>query len=195
MALQCYVVVSLFAINRRLSYVQRVIHNVTSTSMCMRQRHSRGTGLRIRVYVTQSQRLHDNIQLMYRALFKALRSTRAFYNYFFCLEDLLLHLMPSINMLLSVTFSGGINYILFTTIMLENYVLPLYLIVLLKSEFYNMNSLMKDLSYENYFSQARLSVKCGFRDITFDCGYIKIDFSLFVTAVNFFTLFVFAMIK
>ena len=136
--------------------------------------------------------------LLYTSLLNTAWDTEGFYKSFFYLEMLLLLFMPALNFMYYFIFRT--EYLTVFIILTGVNILRITFTISITSEFCNINRLIKDLYYGINIDVNERTVKRWLRQsrrrkITFECGYFDMDVSIFMMMLNYFSLFVFALIK
>lgn len=198
--MQLYLKSVLYVIMQRVTLYRHAVIKLTTLSKIYKAWSSRGSELHERVSFEEKERLCDDIDLISRALYTAYSNMKTFYQYHYQLQFLVFILFSPLYLLATAFTKFSIRYVLYFVYITGVRMPDLFLVTLITPKICNVQTLMRSAYYDTRVIQIQRTIKRWLYkftqlEITYDCGYFRVDFSLFSVAFNFISLFIFALLE
>lgn len=198
-AIEFYFLVTLYAVMRRLTVFR---HTVLRFNCLRNVAWSASVDHTCRrINISEKRMLFNTLRTIYGALSNAYYNTKEFHINFLRLILLKLLLFPSLYLVINPVSNGSaLFYFCYILRVWIFDTLPLLLAIQVTHEIRNVQTALINIYYDNCIDSVNNKIDNWIRraantDATFHCGYFTVDYKFLPMMVNYFSLFVFALLS
>lgn len=197
-AIEFYFVLTLYAVMRRLTVFRHTVlrfNRLRNVAWSASVDHTCR-----RISISEKRMLFNTLRTIYGSLSNAYYNTKEFHIIFLRLILLKLLFFPSLYLIINpVSNCSALFYFCYILRIWIFDTLPLLLAIQVTHEICNVQTALINIYYDNCIDSVNNKIDKWMRlaantDATFDCGYFTVDYNLLPIVVNYFSLFVFALL-
>lgn len=192
-----YVLYLLYIIQRRLTLVHYAIRRLTKSTHINTAWSVDGRVFGCLPFA--QQRVVSELHLVYYTICRAYSNVIQFYKVYFNLNVSIVIFMCTVYLLSTVIMGDAVSFLLYITFVTLHQLSPSLLCASITRQFQSIHSLLNRLYHVSRFDCLKTETKTWIlqsvhKEITFDCGYFTMDFTLYDLVFQYVSLFILSMI-